>query len=124
MEVGFVGLDRWNFDSEIIGCAGTALGFVDLHNSCDIMRVEFGLGLSVPSLFLHFETIAARERFALAFREVSTMEASQKDASPDDGQVFHGLDYWYDIERDTALFRVDLEMMELRFAAREVAFVV
>lgn len=122
MDAQFEGLAPWPIDSGIIECEATQLGTVDLHNSCDVLRLAVDFSPDSLSLWLHFQTIETTEKFALMFGDVDQIAVVPHESSEGDGQVFHGIDHYLTGPADPACFEIDLDFLSIKFRSCSVRF--
>lgn len=125
--VTFQGMSSWAPSSEIIECSATAIGNVDLHNSCDFLGLTLAYDNPEPSLILQFRTVdrsPANERFSLSFVRARHIEIRAKQPTiAEDYRLFHAIDFVVD-ETDQVTFSIEMETVDVKLSSTQVNFAV
>lgn len=124
MEAEFQGLKPWSVDSGIIECESTPLGFVDLHNCCDVRGLTLDTMRDSMTIHLVFTLIETGQSFSLTFSRVSQIQVAPSEFPVGDGQLINGIDYYDTGSSEPPMFEIDLDPIGIKFRATGVAFVV
>ncbi len=115
----FHGMDPWPVDAGMIECTGTAIGDVDLHNDCDILRVRVDVMPKAFTIELRHLPTGARAR--LRFLDADIVRIDRAEPTPDE-DVLHGIDHYPDPHTGRSTFEVDLGTVLAILRATRVAF--
>jgi hypothetical protein len=122
VEAQFSGLRRWQFDSDIIECEDTELGFVDMHNDSNVDGFEVAFSSEGPVLRVKFLHIAKRRSYVIEFAQIDSFQVMQQLEAGSDFDLLIGVDYVASEIDDLPNFEVDMGQMKLSFKAAIVRF--
>jgi hypothetical protein len=111
-------MDPWPTEAGMVECTGTALGDVDLHNDCDVLRVSVDLHARAFTILLRHLPTGHRARLRFTGAKVVRIDTVPGGAE----DTLHSVDHYPDPLTSRPTFALDLGAVCAVLRASTVTF--